>query len=123
MLELDGSGRVSRLMEEDLRPAGLLWGQPREALLNRPLDQLLLLGPGQTAAGLLTESGIAKKSSLKMGAKTGAKEHIKVRTWCHKTTCTAQYTPCIVRYLVWGVGRYSYRRGKRSKCASVSVVL
>ncbi|PNW76483.1 hypothetical protein CHLRE_11g467629v5 [Chlamydomonas reinhardtii] len=65
VLELDGQGRVSSVSEEDLRPAGLLFGLPREELIGASLGQLLRLGAGQSAPGLLTDSGVVKKSNLK----------------------------------------------------------
>ncbi|KXZ42789.1 hypothetical protein GPECTOR_118g386 [Gonium pectorale] len=65
VVEIDALGRVSKLLEEEIRPAGLLFGLAQEELVGAPLGSLLRLGPGQTAVGLLTESGIAKKSNLK----------------------------------------------------------
>ncbi|KAG2439095.1 hypothetical protein HYH02_006619 [Chlamydomonas schloesseri] len=67
VLELDGQARVASVSEEDLRPAGLLFGLPREELIGASLAQLVRLGPGQSAPGLLTESGVVKKSNLKVG--------------------------------------------------------
>ncbi|KAG2488731.1 hypothetical protein HYH03_012730 [Edaphochlamys debaryana] len=65
VLELDAKGCVASVKEEDLRPAGLLFGLPRSELVGAELGSLLRLGPGQSAAGLLNESGVVKKSSLK----------------------------------------------------------
>ncbi|KAG2488727.1 hypothetical protein HYH03_012727 [Edaphochlamys debaryana] len=73
VLELDAKGCVASVKEEDLRPAGLLFGLPTSELVGAELGSLLRLGPGQSAAGLLNESGVVKKSSLKTNSTR--KEH------------------------------------------------
>ncbi|KAG2488728.1 hypothetical protein HYH03_012728 [Edaphochlamys debaryana] len=73
VLELDAKGCVASVKEEDLRPAGLLFGLPTSELVGAELGSLLRLGPGQSAAGLLNESGVVKKSSLKTNS--SRKEH------------------------------------------------
>ncbi|GIL42523.1 hypothetical protein Vafri_484 [Volvox africanus] len=71
VLEIDGTGKVSGILEEDVRPPGLLFGLPKEEILGSPLGTLLRLLPGQSPVGLLTDSGIAKKSALKASSKKG----------------------------------------------------
>ncbi|GLI70677.1 hypothetical protein VaNZ11_015617 [Volvox africanus] len=71
VLEIDGTGKVSGILEEDVRPSGLLFGLPKEEILGSSLGTLLRFLPGQSPVGLLTDSGIAKKSALKASSKKG----------------------------------------------------
>ncbi|GIM07919.1 hypothetical protein Vretimale_11958 [Volvox reticuliferus] len=71
VLEIDGAGKISGILEEDVRPPGLLFGLPKEDILGSQLGTLLRLLPGQSPVGLLTDSGIAKKSALKASSKKG----------------------------------------------------
>ncbi|KAG2488471.1 hypothetical protein HYH03_012976 [Edaphochlamys debaryana] len=65
VLQLDATGRVSQVLEEATRPAGLLFGMPSSALVGSSLAGLVVLPPGRSGAqDLLTLTG-AKKSSLK----------------------------------------------------------
>ncbi|GIL82542.1 hypothetical protein Vretifemale_11366 [Volvox reticuliferus] len=71
VLEIDGAGKISGILEEDVRPPGLLFGLPKEDILGSQLGTLLRLLPGQSPVGLLTDSGKAKKSALKASSKKG----------------------------------------------------
>lgn len=69
VVQLDAQGRVSGILEEEVRPPGLLFGLPTEELVGAKLDALLRLGSGQSASGLLNDSGVAKKSALKASSR------------------------------------------------------
>ncbi|GLC74510.1 hypothetical protein PLESTF_001521700 [Pleodorina starrii] len=71
VFEIDGVGRISGVIEEDIRPPGLLFGLPQEDIVGAQLGSLLRFLPGQSPAGLLTDSGIAKKSALKATSRKG----------------------------------------------------
>ncbi|GLC35086.1 hypothetical protein PLESTM_000278000 [Pleodorina starrii] len=71
VFEIDGVGRISGVIEEDIRPPGLLFGLPQEDIVGAQLGSLLRLLPGQSPVGLLTDSGIAKKSALKATSRKG----------------------------------------------------
>ncbi|KXZ45668.1 hypothetical protein GPECTOR_52g66 [Gonium pectorale] len=69
VLELDAGGRITTVLEERTRPAGLLFGLPSASLMGASLEELVALPPGRTKpADLLSLHG-AKKSSLKVNNK------------------------------------------------------
>ncbi|GLC41288.1 hypothetical protein PLESTB_001078900 [Pleodorina starrii] len=65
VLEVDGAGRVRGILEEDLRPAGLLFGVETPSLVGCTLGELVKLPPGRSKPGDLLFLHGAKKSSLK----------------------------------------------------------
>ncbi|GLI61040.1 hypothetical protein VaNZ11_003192 [Volvox africanus] len=65
LLELDSAGRVRSVLEDRIRPVGLLFGVPSHSLVGTPLTELVVMPPGRTRAGDLLSSSITKKSSLK----------------------------------------------------------
>ncbi|KAG2495798.1 hypothetical protein HYH03_006041 [Edaphochlamys debaryana] len=73
VLELDAKGCVASVKEDDLRPAGLLFGLPTSELVGAELGALLRLGPGQSAAGLLNESGVVKTNTARKDQGDGYK--------------------------------------------------
>ncbi|KAG2423145.1 hypothetical protein HXX76_015530 [Chlamydomonas incerta] len=64
VLQLDTAGRITSVLEEHTRPAGLLFGLHHDALMHELLSNLVTIPPGRTPSDLLTLHG-AKKSSLK----------------------------------------------------------
>ncbi|KAG2492488.1 hypothetical protein HYH03_009153 [Edaphochlamys debaryana] len=72
VVELDARGRITSLAEEQVRPAGLLFGVPSPRLLGVDLAALLRLPPGASLPSLHAEG--AKKSALKAAAAGAAKE-------------------------------------------------
>ncbi|KAG2492486.1 hypothetical protein HYH03_009151 [Edaphochlamys debaryana] len=72
VVELDARGRITSLAEEQVRPAGLLFGVPSPRLLGADLAALLRLPPGASLPSLHAES--AKKSALKAAAPGVSKE-------------------------------------------------
>ncbi|KXZ45665.1 hypothetical protein GPECTOR_52g63 [Gonium pectorale] len=69
VLELDGLGRVTGVLEETLRPVGLLFGLPGQALLGSMFADLVTMPPDRKGPSeLLTLKG-DKKSSLKSDKK------------------------------------------------------
>ncbi|GFR46429.1 hypothetical protein Agub_g7933, partial [Astrephomene gubernaculifera] len=65
VVELDASGRVSSVLEELTRPAGLLFGVPTQSLVGSMLSGLVTLPPGRSNPSELLSLHGAKKSSLK----------------------------------------------------------
>ncbi|EFJ45151.1 hypothetical protein VOLCADRAFT_94559 [Volvox carteri f. nagariensis] len=65
LLELDGNGRVRTVLEERIRPAGLLFGLATQALVGCMLGDLVVMPPGRLRPGDLLSSSNMKKSSLK----------------------------------------------------------
>ncbi|GIL68039.1 hypothetical protein Vafri_21326 [Volvox africanus] len=65
LLELDSAGRVRSVLEDRIRPVGLLFGVPSQSLVGIPLTELVVMPPGRTRAGDLLSSSSTKKSSLK----------------------------------------------------------
>ncbi|PNH12150.1 Tiny macrocysts protein B [Tetrabaena socialis] len=73
VVQLDGSGRITAVLEEATRPAGLLFGLPGQSLIGQMLlgSGLLMLPPGRSGhTDLLTLHG-AKKSSMKTAKDNG----------------------------------------------------
>ncbi|PNH12169.1 Tiny macrocysts protein C [Tetrabaena socialis] len=73
VVQLDGSGRITAVLEEATRPAGLLFGLPGQSLIGQVLlgGSLLMLPPGRSGhTDLLTLHG-AKKSSMKTARDNG----------------------------------------------------
>ncbi|KAG2494508.1 hypothetical protein HYH03_007276 [Edaphochlamys debaryana] len=69
LLQLDAEGRVAAVLEEHMRPAGLLFGLPSGNLLGEPLSALVTLPPGCADPSDLLSNRAAKKSSLKTNRK------------------------------------------------------
>ncbi|KXZ45662.1 hypothetical protein GPECTOR_52g60 [Gonium pectorale] len=69
VLELDAGGRITAVLEERTRPAGLLFGVSCQALVGSTLRDVVALPPGRTLPGDLLTLHSAKKSSLKSGKK------------------------------------------------------
>ncbi|GLC41265.1 hypothetical protein PLESTM_001177800 [Pleodorina starrii] len=65
VLDLDSGGRVRGVLEERLRPVGLLFGIPSQSLVGSALGELVALPPGRAKPGDLLSLHGAKKSSLK----------------------------------------------------------
>ncbi|GIL94978.1 hypothetical protein Vretimale_1079, partial [Volvox reticuliferus] len=65
VLELDGAGRVRSVLEERMRPVGLLFGVPSQCLVGTPLTELVMMPPGRNRPVDLLSSSSIKKSSLK----------------------------------------------------------
>ncbi|GFR44799.1 hypothetical protein Agub_g6134 [Astrephomene gubernaculifera] len=70
VLELDPFGRITSVLEEHLRPAGLLFGVATASLLGEQLTHMLTLPAGRVdISDLLSASGRNKKSSMKQNQK------------------------------------------------------
>ncbi|PNW87843.1 hypothetical protein CHLRE_01g004124v5 [Chlamydomonas reinhardtii] len=65
VLQLDATGRITSVLEEHTRPAGLLFGLHHDALIGEALDSLVTMPPGRTSAAELLSLHGAKKSNLK----------------------------------------------------------
>ncbi|PNW87845.1 hypothetical protein CHLRE_01g004157v5 [Chlamydomonas reinhardtii] len=65
VLQLDATGRITSVLEEHTRPAGLLFGLHHDALVGEALDSLVTMPPGRTSAAELLSLHGAKKSNLK----------------------------------------------------------
>ncbi|KAG2435422.1 hypothetical protein HYH02_011922 [Chlamydomonas schloesseri] len=65
VLQLDAAGRITSVMEEHTRPAGLLFGLHHDALVGEALSSLVTMPPGRTSAAELLSLHGAKKSNLK----------------------------------------------------------
>ncbi|KXZ45666.1 hypothetical protein GPECTOR_52g64 [Gonium pectorale] len=75
VLELDAGGCITSVLEEDIRPAGLLFGLPSHALVGTPLTDFVTLPSGRSSPGDLLSLHGAKKSSLKVKKQ---EVHVKV---------------------------------------------
>ncbi|EFJ43613.1 hypothetical protein VOLCADRAFT_96265 [Volvox carteri f. nagariensis] len=70
VLELNSLGRITSILEEHTRPAGLLFGVATKSLVGQSLTALVPLPPGREEVGdLLSAGSRSKKSSLKQAAK------------------------------------------------------
>ncbi|KAG2435420.1 hypothetical protein HYH02_011920 [Chlamydomonas schloesseri] len=65
VLQLDTAGRITSVLEEHTRPAGLLLGLHNDALVGEALSSLVTMPPGRTTAAELLSLHGAKKSNLK----------------------------------------------------------
>ncbi|KAG2435423.1 hypothetical protein HYH02_011923 [Chlamydomonas schloesseri] len=65
VLQLDAAGRITSVLEEHTRPAGLLFGLHHDALVGEALSSLVTMPPGRTSAAELLSLHGAKKSNLK----------------------------------------------------------
>ncbi|KAG2423147.1 hypothetical protein HXX76_015532 [Chlamydomonas incerta] len=65
VLQLDTAGRVTSVLEEHTRPAGLLFGLHHDALVGEALSSLVTMPPGRSSAAELLSLHGAKKSNLK----------------------------------------------------------
>ncbi|KAG2435418.1 hypothetical protein HYH02_011919 [Chlamydomonas schloesseri] len=65
VLQLDAAGRITSVLEEHTRPAGLLFGLHHDALVGEALSSLVTMPPGRTTAAELLSLHGAKKSNLK----------------------------------------------------------
>ncbi|GLI60724.1 hypothetical protein VaNZ11_002822 [Volvox africanus] len=75
VLEVDGVGRIRAIVEEHIRPSGLLFGVATQSLVGSQLGEFVAMPAGRTKpADLLFLNG-AKKSSLKT---TTAESSVKV---------------------------------------------
>ncbi|PNH08057.1 Tiny macrocysts protein B, partial [Tetrabaena socialis] len=74
VLAVDGQGRVTVVLEEATRPAGLLFGLPSQSLVGETLDALLELPAERcTPADLMVSSLGAKKSNLRTSKRSDVK--------------------------------------------------
>ncbi|GIL60368.1 hypothetical protein Vafri_14969 [Volvox africanus] len=70
VLELNSLGRITAVLEEHARPAGLLFGVTTKSLVGQSLTALVPLPPGRDEMGdLLSAGSRSKKSSLKQTVK------------------------------------------------------
>ncbi|GIL80540.1 hypothetical protein Vretimale_16032 [Volvox reticuliferus] len=70
VLELNTLGRITAVLEEHTRPAGLLFGVATKSLVGQSLTALVPLPPGRDEVGdLLSAGSRSKKSSLKQSVK------------------------------------------------------
>ncbi|GIL50716.1 hypothetical protein Vafri_6834 [Volvox africanus] len=69
VLDLDQYGRIRAVLEEQTRPAGLLFGVPTKSLIGTQLGEFVAMPPGRTKPNDLLFLHATKKSSLKTQAK------------------------------------------------------
>ncbi|GLI60726.1 hypothetical protein VaNZ11_002824 [Volvox africanus] len=69
VLDLDQYGRIRAVLEEQTRPAGLLFGVPTKSLIGAQLGEFVAMPPGRTKPNDLLFLHATKKSSLKTQAK------------------------------------------------------
>ncbi|GIM04869.1 hypothetical protein Vretimale_9356 [Volvox reticuliferus] len=69
VLDLDQYGRIRAVLEEQTRPAGLLFGIPTKSLIGAQLGEFVVMPTGRTKPNDLLFQNATKKSSLKTQAK------------------------------------------------------